>query len=183
MRLLNMLKFNVRIFPKRGLVSRAALASVLIMSQPFTLSASEIQDPRLGLEMMTTPNEAAGTRAIEAGHFEKGIAEALAALPAQNGKSQAALYANLCIGYLKTSNFEAAEGYCQKGVQSGWYDWVGYVNRGTLLHMQGNYAASLADFARALKIKPFDRVVRKNLNTAQIMFRELGGQNQQLVFN
>ncbi len=157
---------------------RFSLATVLLLCQPFSLSAADGK-----LEMMTTPNLVEGTIAIEEGRYEEGIALSLLELDTGSQSKQAAALANLCIGYVKTYDLDEAERYCELGVKTGKYDWIAYINRGTLRYVQGDYLSSLSDYARALELRPSNRVSSMNFRAAQIQVSKMSGRNPQLSAN
>jgi len=101
-------------------------------------------------ELRTAPATVPGTFEIEFGEIDKAIRISKVWLPHIDRRKKVAVLSNLCIGYIRSNEFDQAEEYCDRAVEQPNQKTVSYNNRGVLKALKGDYAGAMQDFASAL---------------------------------
>ncbi len=116
-------------------------------------------------EVTTAEREVYGTRAVEAGDFDAGIAKLLKALEiAGDLQSQRApALINLCAAYTAQRDFQNARNYCDEAVSNGRLLGVAYNNRAVLSVATGNLELALEDFRESIRNRGALAVAGRNL--------------------
>ena len=109
-----------------------------------------------------------GARLIDKGDVAKGMALTRAALK-QNLDllSRATAKTNLCAGYLHLKLYRDAIKECGAVLKIRPSLWQALNNRGGANNGLGNYDAAIADYLKALKIRPRNESIHYNLHIAQ----------------
>ncbi|KAF4322618.1 hypothetical protein BBO99_00003763 [Phytophthora kernoviae] len=89
--------------------------------------------------------------------------------------SDAILYANRALVYLRTKSFAAAEDDCSRAIRLDPLYMKGWSRRGMTRYRRGKYAESAQDFEEALRLEPGNREVTKLLKAAKEKHEEVNG--------
>ncbi|KAF4131956.1 Tetratricopeptide repeat [Phytophthora infestans] len=89
--------------------------------------------------------------------------------------TDAILYANRALVYLKTKNFAAAEDDCARAILLDPTYMKGWSRRGMTRYRRGKYAESVQDFEEALRLDPDNREVTKLMKAAKEKHGEVNG--------
>ncbi|KAE8906585.1 hypothetical protein PF005_g2334 [Phytophthora fragariae] len=89
--------------------------------------------------------------------------------------TDAILYANRALVYLRLKNFAAAEDDCTRSILLNPGYMKGWSRRGMTRYRRGNYAESVKDFQEALRLEPTNREVTKLLKAAMDKHEEVNG--------
>ncbi|KAG7389030.1 hypothetical protein PHYBOEH_007643 [Phytophthora boehmeriae] len=98
--------------------------------------------------------------------------------------SDAILYANRALVYLRTKSFAAAEDDCSRAIRLDSFYMKGWSRRGMTRYRRGKYAESVQDFEEALRLEPGNREVMKLLKAAKEKHEEVNGglSDKQITF-
>jgi hypothetical protein len=133
--------------PSRTGVNRAASAIITTISlMAFGTVPVAVAE---SWELRTAAQEVKGTRAIEAGQLDKGIAITQANYGTTPYREKGAMLTNLCVAYILKHDFETAGDYCDRAVKRGFNDREAHNNRGVLRAMQSDYQGAVDDFEKA----------------------------------
>ena len=96
-----------------------------------------------------------GAQAIQAGDVETGVRLTLEGLSlAQDRREEEAALTNLCTGYLRLRQYDAALKYCNMLIQRNENAWRGYNSRAMIYLEQEAYEKADEDLKRAEAINP-----------------------------
>lgn len=119
------------------------------------------------MEFATAKQEVPGTRDIEAGNFDAGIAKLERALSrANHALDRAPALVNLCVALAVTNQLDRAAEYCDAAIANGVSLELAYNNRAVLNLMRGDSQAAIADLEKAALLKPGAKIVQRNLDRA-----------------
>lgn len=121
------------------------------------------------LELIPHDSDVYGMRAVQDGDYEKGIERLKGQLRSErmaHGKRTPVLI-DLCVAYTMVRDFEAADEYCEKAVDAGWYQGLALNNRGVMKMARGDYEDAIADFQAATETRGATAVSKRNLARAQ----------------
>lgn len=120
------------------------------------------------LELQTARQEVPGTREIEAGKFDAGIAKLeRVASRANHALGRAPALVNLCVALTASEQFDRAMEACDAAVANGVSLELAYNNRAVLKFMQGDEQGAIADLEKASLLNPHTKVVKRNLDRAR----------------
>uniref|UniRef100_K3WSW6 Uncharacterized protein n=1 Tax=Globisporangium ultimum (strain ATCC 200006 / CBS 805.95 / DAOM BR144) TaxID=431595 RepID=K3WSW6_GLOUD len=89
--------------------------------------------------------------------------------------SNAIIYANRAMAYLRIKSFAAAEQDCSRAVLLDPTYVKGWTRRGMTRFRRGKYAEAIADFEEALRLEPSNKEVKKLLKKAMDKWKETDG--------
>jgi tetratricopeptide (TPR) repeat protein len=102
-----------------------------------------------------------GAQAIQAGSIETGIRLTLEGLSLAEGRrEEEAALTNLCTGYLRLRQFDAALNYCNMLIERNENAWRGYNSRAMIYLEQEQYEKADEDLKRAEAISPGAQTVK-----------------------
>jgi len=119
-------------------------------------------------ELRTHKKEVYGTRALEAGDYDRAIQRLEKALARSGSYSnRTPVLINLCIAYTITGDFISAEQSCDASVENGWNLGLAYNNRGVMKVAMGDYVAAVENFEQAGLQRDARRLSLSNKNKAE----------------
>ncbi|MDM3871402.1 hypothetical protein QSV34_08545 [Porticoccus sp. W117] len=152
--------------------SVSTVRALSLVAGTFILGLATVQpvsaDQDLAMQLRTSDREVHGTREVEAGNYDAGIAKLHKALE-NTGSSlrRAPILNNLCVAYVASGQLENAQAYCDLAVESGFEQSVAHNNRGVLNFVLGNFDASVKDLETATKVGSQKLYVERNLDLAK----------------
>jgi len=165
-----------------GLKRHVRSARQLIgVSTVFLLFCSPVRSEPI--EVMLHEDDVVGAEDIEAGNYAEGVERLLArvSVGSLSHSARTPMVIDLCAGYTMLEDFEAAETYCDKAVQSGWSAGLALNNRGALHVAKGDYASAIRDFQAAIDARGADHIARRNLQRIEAKVAALRSHNDSAV--
>ena len=158
-----------------------SLSHLIGLSMVVFLFCSPVRsDP---VEVMLHEDDVVGADDIEAGNYAQGVERLLArvSVGTLSHAARTPMIVDLCAGYTMLEDFEAAEAYCDKAVQSGWSAGLALNNRGALHVAKGDYESAIRDFQAAIDAHGAERIARRNLQRIQVKVAALRKLNDTAV--
>jgi len=134
-------------------------------------------------EVTTAYQEVYGTRAVERGDLDTGIAKLLKALDVAGDlpSMRAPVLVNLCAAYTARRDFTNARNYCDEAVSNRWLLGVAYNNRAVLSVATGNYELALEDFRESLRNRGAVAIASRNVARTEARLAALGRESEARV--
>jgi tetratricopeptide (TPR) repeat protein len=146
---------------------RAWFAALLAAS--FTAAGSanadESMSPAQSATVIGAPNPllAAGTDALEMGHYEEGVRLTLAGLEQPTSpRDLAAGHSNVCAGFAALKRWEQALEHCNKALELDHGNWRTYNNRAAVFVGLKQYELAMTDVNAGLELAPQSGTLQKS---------------------
>ena len=111
----------------------------------------------------TNPLLAAGTDALEMGHYEEGVRLTLAGLEQPANRSDlAAGHSNVCAGFAALKRWEQALEHCNKALELDRSNWRTYNNRAAVFVGLKQYELAMTDVNAGLELAPQSGTLQKS---------------------
>lgn len=135
------------------------LSNVAVASEPMARTTMWFAIPSQIVE---------GARLIDSGRVAKGMAVTRKAMKLNlDIISRMTAQTNLCAGYLHLKLYRNAMKECEAVLKVRPSQWQALNNRGGANNGLGNYDAAIADYSKALSIRPNNEFLLTNLSIAQ----------------